>query len=187
MLRIFFLSIIICTSLISNVLSAQMKRTIYEPFEIDSAASVVLDLVGFTDVEVIAWAGNTVLTEVNIELYDASPEILNYFVELGRYKFAFERKEKEVKIATQVRERKVIKTKQSGFDGCQEKVDVRIFVPDNYYWSAVLESGSDGVIVENKEGLLKWESGNRNSDQVETFEDSKKHRLVKTLLLRDAK
>jgi hypothetical protein len=164
--------------------SAQMKRTIYEAFEVDSAAAVVLDLVGFTDVEVKAWAGNTVLTEVEIEIWNASPEIVDYFVKEGRYKFAFERKGDDVSIATQVRERKVIKTKLSGPDGCQEQIKVRVFVPDNYYWSNVLEADSDGVVIETTEGLLRWESGNRNSDQVESFDDSKKHKLVKTLLKR---
>lgn len=160
---------------------AQMKRTIYETFEIDSAATVVLDLVGFTDIEIKAWAGNTVLTEVNIEIYDASPEILNYFVELGRYKFAFERKDDNAAIATQVRERKVIKTKESGPSGCQELVNVRVFVPDNYTWSAVLEGDSDGMIREHTDKMLRWESGNKNSDNVESYEDSKKHKLIKTL------
>ena len=185
MIRKFFIAIICCNVFILNAVQAQMKRTIYETFEVDSSASVVLDLVGFTDIEIKAWAGNTVLTEVNIEIYDASPEILNYFVEQGRYKFAFERKGDAVNIATQVRERKVIKTKLSGPGGCQEKVGVRVFVPDNYYWSNILEEDSDGVVLESSEGLLRWESGNKNSDNVESFEDSKKHKLIKTLLKRD--
>ncbi len=161
-----------------------MKRTIYEAFEVDSAAAVLLDLVGFTDIEVTAWAGNTVLTEVNIEVWDASPEIVDFFVEQGRYKFAVERKGEEVHVASQVRERKVIKTKLSGPSGCQERINLRVFVPDNYYWSNVLEADSDGVVIEATDSLLRWESGNKNSDQVETYEDSKKHKLVKTLLKR---
>lgn len=180
-----YLSIIFFSFLFGQAtLSAQMERTIYQAFEIDSSEVIRLDLVGFTHVEMLVWAGNTVLSEVSIQLWDASPEILNYFVDKGRYKFGFEKKGTTASITTQVRERKVIKTKISGPTGCQEITTLKLFIPDTYQWSATLEEDSDGTILENTPVKLHWESGYSQSNQLETFEDRNKHKLIKTLQLK---
>jgi hypothetical protein len=163
---------------------AQIERTIYQTFEIDSAQTVHLDLVGFTDVQIEAWAGNTVLTEVQVRLWNASTEILNYFVKEGRYKFEFEKKDSTASVTTQVRQRDIIKTKSSGPAGCLELSAVKIFVPDNYIWTKDLEGDSDGTVLEYREGLLIWKSGNNAAD--ESFEDRNKHKLQKTLTIKPA-
>ena len=184
-MRVLFFSALLATFLFSaEKVNAQMERTIYQTFEIDSAATVTLDLVGFTEVEVKAWAGNTILTEVNIQLWEASPDILNYFVENGRYKFGFEKKDDKVSINTQVRERKVIKTKLSGPGGCQEIATLRIFVPDNYQWSDQLEGDSDGTILESRDGYLSWRSGYSGNSSDESFEERNKHKILKTLFIK---
>lgn len=178
---------ILCTGIIFILLSvplrAQMERTIYQTYEIDSAEVVRLDLVGFTHVELLVWAGNTILSEVTIQLWDASPAILNYFVDKGRYQFAFEKNGAKASISTQVRERKVIKTKLSGPAGCQEITTLKLFIPDTYEWSAQLEEDSDGSITENTPIKLHWSSGYLGSGS-ETFEDRNKHKIIKTLRLK---
>lgn len=182
-MRKYFFAALTCLLLFKAEQSAaQMERTIYQTFEIDSAQQVVLDLVGFTEVEIKAWAGNTILSEVNIQLWNASPDILNYFVENGRYKFTFEKKGENATVSTEVRQRKVIKTKLSGPDGCQEITTLRLFVPDNYQWSDKLEGDSDGTILESRDGFLSWRSGFSNNAGEETFEERNKHKLLKTLL-----
>jgi hypothetical protein len=167
-----------------TVTVAQNKRTIYQTFETDSAKTILLDLVGFTDIEIIGWAGNTVLTEVTVQLWDASPTILDHFVDLGRYKFEFKRDGETASITTQTRERKVIKTKISGPNGCLELSAVKIFVPDNYDWTAELEGESDGTVTESKPGLLKWRSGFAGNAEEESREDRNKHKLQKTLTIK---
>jgi hypothetical protein len=181
-MRVLFFSGFLALFLLpAGTLDAQMERTVYQAFEIDSAATITLDLVGFTEVEIKAWAGNTILSEANIQLWEASPEILNYFVENGRYKFGFEKKGDDVSITTQVRERKVIKTKLSGPSGCQEISTLRLFVPENYQWTDQLEGDSDGSILESKDGYLLWRSGYTGSSGEESFEERNKHKILKTL------
>ena len=63
--------------------TAQMERTVYQSFEIDSVQTITLDIVG--DYEVNVWAGNSILTETNIQIWKASPHLLDYFIEEGRY------------------------------------------------------------------------------------------------------
>jgi hypothetical protein len=169
-----------------SVALAQMERTIYQTFEVDSAQTITLDLVGFTHVQIEAWAGNTVLTEVNIQLWDASNDILNYFVEQGRYKFGFEKKGDVATVTTEVRERKVIRTRNGPVDGCLELSSVKIFVPDNYDWTPTIEADSDGAVVEQAPGLLKWRSGVSGNAAEESFADRNKHKLVKTLTKKPA-
>lgn len=184
-MRKLFFAVAVGLLLVSTHLHAQMERTIYQTFEIDSAGVIKLDLVGFTEVEVKAWAGNTILTEVNIQLWEASPDILNYFVEKGRYLFGFEKTGDQVAITTQVRERKVIKTKLSGPGGCQEITTLRIFVPENYSWSEQLEGDSDGTILESRDGFLSWRSGYSGNSGDESFEERNKHKLLKTLFRKE--
>ncbi|NNE29917.1 MAG: hypothetical protein HKN16_09780 [Saprospiraceae bacterium] len=62
---------------------AQSKHTLHQSFEIDSINQVTVEFAG--EYEVVYWEGNTVLTETQIELYDANPNILSHFVKLGRY------------------------------------------------------------------------------------------------------
>jgi hypothetical protein len=162
----------------------QMERTIYQTFAIDSATTVTLDLVGFTEIEISAWAGNEILTEVYIQIWDASPEILDYFVEQGRYQFEFIKANNEALISTKVRERKLIKTKLSGPRGCNEISKLKVFVPDNYFWNALLEADSDGRIKVNSDTYLFWESGQNSDAGEESPEDRNKHKLIKTLFIR---
>lgn len=162
----------------------QMERTIYQTFAIDSAATITLDLVGFTEIEINAWAGNEVLTEVYIQIWDASPEILDYFVEQGRYQFEFIKANNEALISTKVRERKVIKTKLSGPRGCNEISKLKVFVPDNYFWNALLEADSDGRIKTNTDTYLYWLAGQVDDAGEESLEERNKHKLIKTLFIR---
>jgi hypothetical protein len=126
-----------------------------------------------------------VLTEVTVQIWNASPEIVNYFVEQGRYKFGFEKRQDAVSITTQVRERRVIRTKLSGPKGCPEIAKVKIFVPDNYYWSPLPEGDSDGTVKTNTPSMLRWESGYNGNSADESVEDRNKHKLLKTLLKRE--
>ena len=63
--------------------SAQMKRTMYQVFEVDSVKRVTLDLAGIYELH--TWAGNSVMIENNIEISHASPEILDFLIKEGRY------------------------------------------------------------------------------------------------------
>jgi hypothetical protein len=115
----------------ATALSAQMERTMYQVFEIDSVRVIDLDIAGIY--EVAAWAGSSILVETNIQISHASPEILAFLIKEGRYDVKADTiSPSELKIYTRFRERKPIKTP----DGeCTEIATTRFFVPDWFTWT----------------------------------------------------
>lgn len=126
-----YLLILPCVFLFSFSASAQMTRTMYQVFEIDSVKRVTLDLAGLYELH--TWAGNSMMIENNIEISHASPEILDFLIKEGRYDVVSDTiSPTEWRIYTKIRDRKPIKTPAGE---CTEIATVKIFVPDTYLWS----------------------------------------------------
>ncbi len=114
---------------------AQMERTMYQVFEVDSAQTVHLEVEG--EYNVLPWAGNSILIETNVQIWNASREILAELIKIGRYDLATDSSAapnpKDVRIFTKNRKREPIKR----LDGqkCLEIAVTKIFVPDTFYIS----------------------------------------------------
>jgi hypothetical protein len=109
---------------------AQMERTVYQIFPADSARSIRLDLVG--QYELIPWAGDNVLAETHIQIWNASPEILDYLIEKERYAIDTLRTGDQFQLTSKVKDRKTIKNREK--QECHEVVGLKLFVPDYYAW-----------------------------------------------------
>lgn len=111
---------------------AQMERTMYQVFNVDSAKTINLDIVGIYEVH--TWAGNSILVENNIQIWDASREILSYLIENGRYDVTMDSTAgptpTEMKIYTKIKERKPIKRPDG--QKCLEIATAKIFIPDTF-------------------------------------------------------
>ena len=94
-----------------GISQAQMERTMYQVFEIDSAQTVQLEIAG--EYQILEWAGNSILVETNVQIWDASREILGHLIEDGRYDLATDStagpNPKKVRIFTKILDRKPIK------------------------------------------------------------------------------
>jgi hypothetical protein len=110
--------------------NAQMERTVYQSFEIDSMDTVDLDLLG--DYDLVVWAGNSVLTETNVQISHATPSILDYLIENGRYEILGEIKQPNAKFTTKLKDRKPIKN--AARTECIEVITLKVFVPDTFEW-----------------------------------------------------
>ncbi len=108
----------------------QMERTFYQSFDIDSVPNISLNLTG--EFELSAWAGNTVLTETNIKLYEGSPAILDFFIKQGRYEIKLDRTPNEAAFHHLQKDRKPIKTQKNE---CTEIVTLKVLVPDTFTWT----------------------------------------------------
>ncbi len=110
--------------------SAQMERTMYQVFNVDSAKTISLDIVGIYEIH--TWAGNSILIENNIQIWDASREILGYLIKNGRYDVTMDSSAGptpvEMKIYTKIKERKPIKRPDG--QKCLEIATAKIFIPD---------------------------------------------------------
>lgn len=124
------LVLLLCLSF-SRSASAQMERTIYQVFEVDSIKSVTLDIADIYDI--FSWGGSSILIETNIKISFASPEILDYLIKEGRYSVVMDTLAPDaVKISTKYRQRKPIKTPNGV---CTEIPEAKIFVPDTFIWT----------------------------------------------------
>ena len=118
-------SIFCCTSLAQ----AQLEKTIHQTFFIDDVSSVSFELVS-DSMAIVPWAGNTILTETKVELYEASPSILAHFMEKEqRYAIEADTTAGSFLLFSKNKERKPIRTR---FGECPEIVYIRVFVPENF-------------------------------------------------------
>jgi hypothetical protein len=109
----------------------QMERTIYHVFEIDSSKTVDLDLLGIYELH--SWAGNSILVETNIQIWHASPQILDYLIEKERYAVSADTTSGSItRIYTKDQERKPLKTPVGEVT---EIATTKVFIPDTYVWS----------------------------------------------------
>ena len=119
----------------SPLAEAQMERTMYQVFEVDSAQTVAFEVAG--EYDVLEWAGNSILVETNVQIWEASREILSELIKIGRYDLTTDSTAgpdaKHIRIFTKNLDRKPIKR----LDGqrCLEIAVTKIFVPDTFYIS----------------------------------------------------
>lgn len=125
--------ILCCCCILAFRASAQMERTVYQVFEVDSIQTVTLDIVGFTYPELHVWAGNNILTEANVQVWEATPEVVNQLIKDGRYAFESETTGEMLRIFTKVRKREDFKLPGMKTK-CVEQTTVKVFIPDIYEW-----------------------------------------------------
>lgn len=106
---------------------AQFEKIIHQSFELNEAIDLDIQVNGEYEVE--TWAGNVILAETKVQLYDASPSIFNYYLEKERYNLKSELSDAGVVIQSVDMERKPIRTKKGE---CYEFVKIRLFVPEDY-------------------------------------------------------
>lgn len=117
----------------SNPVQAQMVRTLYQMFEVDSVKTIQLEI---SDIyEINTWAGNSVLIETTIKLGNGSPEILDFLIKKGRYDVAIDTSMKEsVRLYTKMPDRDKNKLKTPAGE-VTEIPEAKIFVPDSFIWT----------------------------------------------------
>jgi hypothetical protein len=101
--------------------NAQMERTIYQVFPTDSVPTIAVDI-----------PGDNIMTETKIQVWNASPDIVKFLIENGRYQLKADKKDQALTIDAKVKERKPIKTPRGE---CTEIITLKIFVPDMYQWT----------------------------------------------------
>lgn len=118
-------ALVLSVLFISLCCFAQHTRVIHQSFEIDSLEMLQLELVG--EYEISFWEGNTILTETKIELSDASPNILKYFVKMGRYDIEMKSQPLSANIKHLDYHRKPIYTQEGQ---AWENVKLVVYIPD---------------------------------------------------------
>jgi len=121
---ILFLLLTFCGISTAN---AQLTKMIHQTFETAEANRIELNLYGEYEIE--KWAGNTIMTETSIELYEASNNILKHFTEAGRWDIEEDQSETSVKLTSVDLERRTLRTKAGE---CFEIIKMKIYVPEEF-------------------------------------------------------
>ena len=125
-------SLILSIYLWCSPIQAQMERTMYQVFTVDSAKTITLDIMG--NYEINTWAGSDILVENHIQIWDASREILGFLIKDGRYDLAMDStagvNPVDMTIYTRNKERKPIKRPDG--QKCLEIPVAKIFIPETF-------------------------------------------------------
>jgi len=121
----FFLIFTICAN-------AQFEKILHQSFDVTEFDAIKLNLPGEFEIE--KWAGNMVLTETKVQLFDASRSIFDYYINTDeRYKLKTESASKEITIKSAKSEMRPIKSKNGDITTeCREVVMIKIYVPDDF-------------------------------------------------------
>jgi len=137
------LFLLLVTISFSTGLFGQLKETVHQTFEIDEAQSINLDLAG--DFEIVKWAGNTLMSKTYIELSDARPSILNYYLKDGRYELEGNASGDSFSLVAKDKNRRPIKYKNLT---CYEYTKVVIYVPDDF-----VEAGKTSLVRQSEDQI----------------------------------
>lgn len=106
---------------------SQLEKTIHQTFAVESSNEVSLHLFG--EYDLIPWANDHIMSETNIQLYDATEGIFEHYLKDGRYEMTADSTSQPFLIRSKDLERRPIRTKKGE---CYETVTVRVFVPDAF-------------------------------------------------------
>lgn len=140
----YLLFLLICIPFLTQ---AQIQKSFHQVYEIgDSVEIIELSLHG--EYEYKSWPGNNIMLQTKITLYDATPSILKFFMENGRYEVEATESGKELLLLALDKERRVIKS--SGVE-CFEEVKQVIFLPEEFTDAGEGKFFKGGAAVENED------------------------------------
>lgn len=107
--------------------NAQIEKILHQDFNIDGMTAVDFDLVG--DYYIEKWAGTTILVETKVTLESATPAILRYTLDSGRYEIILLEDGQTATLQTKVGKRLMLRNKSKDVT---ESISVKIMVPEDF-------------------------------------------------------
>ncbi len=113
---------------IGLLVSAQVKRTIYQTFElVDENSQVTLDV--YDEFEIEEWSSNHIMIVTTVILESGAQHLLDIYVKQGRYDIEALDEEQTKKLVSKSKVRLGMKYKGKGV---YEIVKVKMYIPENY-------------------------------------------------------
>ena len=110
-----------------GVADAQLEKILHATYEVDSLETISLEIAGEYVIE--KWAGNMILAETTVKLYDGSKNILKHFIDNGRYDLVLSMEGKNAKLSSSITRNNPIRTKNGE---CYELTFTKLLVPEDY-------------------------------------------------------
>jgi hypothetical protein len=107
---------------------AQIRKIMHKTFDLsDSIQMIDLDILD--RMEKTFWPGNKIMLETNIKLFSASPGILDFLIEEGRYEVEAEKQGEKLLLFSKNKKRQPISNKGRIIE---EDISMRLFIPDEF-------------------------------------------------------
>lgn len=117
-------------ALATSACFGQLEKTIHQTFDLEGKTAIHLNIHG--QYSIIAWAGNNVLVETKVQLYNSSSSILKHFVEKDlRYQVDADTSSTgTLQLLSHDKKRVSLRTK-TGAEST-EVVETKVYVPENF-------------------------------------------------------
>lgn len=156
--------------LFSGSAQAQLKKTLHKVFEVPGTANqLVFNIYDGDSFDVIPWAGNTIMAETQVEMYQASKGVFNFFLEQGRYDFITAPQTDSLMISSKDLLRQVIKLEDVE---AVERVHSKIYIPDYFVQQS-------DIVWERPEELRQTEPQRKKLDREKMDVDQELKDAVK--------
>ena len=118
----------ILLSFLSFSLKAQIERSIFSAYEVDSITQIEIHTEDSAQVEF--WPGDNILVETNIALYGSNTRIFDDFIKKKRYHLIGKKDANRLILTSNP----ALKKKITGPDGspCDEVIERKIYIPESY-------------------------------------------------------
>lgn len=111
--------------LFSSLVQAQHATTSHQTFRADKSISKIIVDVSYP-FEIEEWVGDMILVETNIKVGNTSRQVMDYFIDKGRYTVIKEDYASSVKLKMKPMSRKEITTHKGS---CEENILIKFFIP----------------------------------------------------------
>lgn len=135
--------------LLTNWAFGQLQKTLHQSFVLpDSATTLRINLPAGDEVEIVKWAGNSIMTESQVQLYQSNKGLFEHFIEKGRYNYILQESGTDLTMVGEDNKRLAIKTVNQEFPST-EIIEVRVFIPDAFeevepgFWQREIEQRLD--------------------------------------------
>ncbi|HHH50245.1 MAG TPA: hypothetical protein ENK52_04625 [Saprospiraceae bacterium] len=146
-------AIVIACLLFSGVGSAQVEKILHATFDVDTLEALSFDITGEYVIE--KWAGNMILIETVVKLYDANSNVLKFFIKEGRYDLELKMENGISSLSSKNNRSHPIKTSKGE---CVEETFIKVLIPENFK----IENDKKIVRVLEEEELPTTSTDNEN-------------------------
>lgn len=157
----FSLFLVLTFMVISPTAQAQFGKVLHHTIEFDKEVKEIsFDIYGEYVLE--SWEGNMILIETEVKLYNAKESILEFFVGNGRYDVLDENSGSQLSLKSKDFVRRSIQSKSGT---CEEYVNVKIFIPDDFTIMGDNKAKRGGQI------MAKDEKSEKKTDNLAKMEE----------------
>jgi hypothetical protein len=108
----------------------QLEKTLHQTFDLGEKTTLLLDLYG--EYAIVPWAGNNILVETNVQLYNSTSSVLKHFIEKDlRYQIDVDTMQANALVLVSHDKKRIgLRTKTGAVS--TEVITTKVFVPEDF-------------------------------------------------------